>query len=159
LEVSGGNKAVSHSAHVTLINRSFLYTGAITNHRDSHTWPWIFWINLPIAGTALVVFLSAWPSSKARRTFSLPALLSIDFLGCLLLLAASTLLVFSLLEAGTYQYEWDSSVIVACLVLSAASLTAFVLWQSWIAAHPAFKIKVVFPVKTITQRVVAAGMM
>jgi hypothetical protein len=68
-------------------------------------------------------------------------------------------LVFALLEAGTYQYEWDSPVIVACLVVSAASLTAFVLWQSWIAAHPTFKIKVVFPVKTITQRVVAAGMM
>jgi MFS family permease len=139
-------------------NDFLLLLGAITNHRDSYTWPWIFWINLPIAGTALVVFLSAWPSGKASKTFSLAALLSIDFLGCLLLLAASTLLVFALLEAGTFQYEWHSPVIVVCLVLSAASLSAFILWQSWIAAHPSFKIKVVFPVKTITQRVVAAGM-
>lgn len=99
--------------------------GAITLHRNSFTWPWIFWINLPTAGIALAVFLMAWPYNEDTNNPTKAAFAKIDFLGSLLLLAASALFVFSLQEAGAYTYAWSSITIVTCLVFSGVCLVRF----------------------------------
>jgi MFS family permease len=123
------------------------------------TWPWIFWINLPIGGIALVILLLAWPAKASTSSLTWSALASVDFLGSLLLLAASALLVFALQEAGSYQFAWNSPVIVCCLVFSAVSFVGFAGWQKWLVSHLKSRIKAIFPIETIAQRVIGAGMM
>lgn len=64
---------------------------------------------------------------------SLPSLQKVDFVGALLLLAASTLLVFALQEAGSTMYAWSSSAIISTLVLSSVCWIAFFAWIAWLS--------------------------
>ena len=134
-------------------------SGAITGDHNSSTWRWIFYLNVPIGGVALVALKIAWPSDKSKKQFTRKAFLSVDVLGSVLLLAASVLLIFALQEAGAFIYAWDSSIIVACLCVAGTALVAFVLWQEWLDRHSDWPVKLVFPVRVARQRVVGAAMM
>ena len=133
-------------------------SGAITHDQHSSTWRWIFYLNIPIGGVAVVALKIAWPADKSKKSFTKKAILSVDVLGSLLLLAASVLLIFALEEAGAFVYAWDSSIIIACLCVSGFTLVAFVLWQEWLDKHPDWPVQLVFPVRVARQRVVGAAM-
>ena len=136
-----------------------ILSGAITHNHNSSTWRWIFYLNVPIGGVALVALLIAWPSDRSKKSFTKKAILSVDVLGCMLLLAASILLIFALQEAGAFIYAWDSSIIIACLCVSGIAFVAFVIWQEWLDKHPNWTVEMVFPVRVARQRVVGAAMM
>ena len=73
----------------------------------------------------------AVPSSResTRSThFSTTALKSFDYFGALLLLAASTLLVFALQEAGSSAFAWESAAIIASFTISGVCWLGFVVW-------------------------------
>lgn len=40
--------------------------GAITLHRSSSTWPWVFWINLPTGCMTLLALIVAWPHDRRK---------------------------------------------------------------------------------------------
>ncbi len=134
-------------------------SGAISNDPNSDTWRWIFFVNLPVGGLALAALLVAWPSQKTQKSFSRSAFKSIDILGCVLLLAASVLLIFALQEGGAFVYAWSSATIIACLVISGLSWVGFFVWQQCLAAHPHWTVKLVFPIGVLRQRVVGAAML
>jgi MFS family permease len=136
-----------------------ILSGAITHNHHSSTWRWIFYLNVPIGGVALVALLIAWPSDKSKKSFTKKAFLSVDVLGSVLLLAAAVLLIFALEEAGAFIYAWDSSMIVACLCVSGMAFVVFVIWQEWLDKHPSWPVEMVFPVRVARQRVVGAAMM
>jgi len=136
-----------------------ILSGAITGSHHSSTWRWIFWLNMPVGGVALAILLVAWPNDKSSRSFSRQSLLSIDFGGCVLSLAASILLIFALQEAGTHAYAWNSATIIASLSISGVACLAFVAWQQWLASHPDIVTKVVFPIKTVGQRVLGCALL
>ncbi len=75
------------------------------------------------------------PSSAAARS----RLLRIDFLGGLLSIAGTVLLVAGLLWGG-YQYPWSSAHVLVPLVLGTLLLAAFAAWEAWgagpAAVHP-----------------------
>lgn len=130
--------------------------GAITLHRNSSTWPWIFWINLPAGCVTLLALFVAWPNDELKKKFIWTACASIDLLGSILLLAATTLLVFSLQEAGSYEHAWNSAPIIASLVVSAVCFIAFVLWQELLRKQPKWPTKAVFPIHLLADRVILA---
>lgn len=134
-------------------------SGAITQSHHGSTWRWIFYLNLPVGGVALLLLLMSWPSDKSRKSLSMDTLKTVDFFGCLLLLAASILLIFALQEGGAGVYAWSSGTIIACLVISTMAFLAFVLWQIWLASHPALPVKPVFPVKLMAERVIGSTML
>ena len=134
-------------------------SGAIAHDRTSSTWRWIFYLNIPIGGLAGGAMLIAWPKDKRQRTFTSKAFQTIDILGCVLLLATSILLIFALQEAGAFVYAWDSSIIIACLVVSGVALISFMAWQTLLAAHPQWPMQLIFPVSVALQRVMGAAMM
>ena len=131
--------------------------GVITHNNDSSTWRWIFYLNLPVGGSALTLLLLTWPKSKTKTPFNLTLFRNVDFLGCILLLAASILLIFALQEAGSYVYAWSSGTIIGCLTVSAITFIAFTAWQQWLAAHPDFPVKPVFPVSVVRNRVIGVA--
>ena len=132
-------------------------SGAITGNQNSSNWRWIFYLNIPLGGLALLALLVAWPNDKSQRSLTWAAVKSIDFLGCVLLLAASILLIFALQEAGAFVYSWSTGTIIACLVVAGSAFVAFVVWQEWLAAHPKLTVKLIFPVSVARQRVMGAA--
>jgi len=136
-----------------------ILSGAITGSHHSATWRWIFWLNMPVGGVALAILLVAWPNDKSSRSFSRQSLLSIDIAGCVLLLAASVLLIFALQEAGAHVYAWNSATTIASLSISGVACLAFLAWQQWLASHPNIATKVVFPIKIAGQRVLGCALL
>lgn len=88
---------------------------------DSLSWRWVFGINLlPIAVT--LALLRGLAPDRPR-----PAGARIDVVGAMLAIAGLGLPVFALIEQP--NFGWDSPVIVAALVIGAASIAAFLLWE------------------------------
>jgi EmrB/QacA subfamily drug resistance transporter len=91
--------------------------GVIT---DLWSWHWIFYVNLPVGGVALLVIARTLrrPHRAQRR--------SIDYLGAFLLTAAATasLLVLAL---GGSQWAWTSPQLGACALAAALLCLLFVL--------------------------------
>jgi EmrB/QacA subfamily drug resistance transporter len=86
---------------------------------DNLSWPWVFYINLPIGIVALVVIAIALPATpKGQRH-------QIDYLGALLLAGAATCIVLLTSWGGT-QYKWDSPVIFGLGIV--AVVLAFGWW-------------------------------
>ena len=90
---------------------------------DNLSWRWVFFVNLPIGivGIFLVVVFMVEPLQHRRKH-------RMDWLGTLLLLGWTGLLVFGL-ETGGRDYGWGSPVIVGSFVMSAILLTSFVFHE------------------------------
>ena len=123
-----------------------LISGAICS---TTTWRWIFYINLPLGCIELACFVIAWPTNDVKRKpFTKAAFKSIDFIGSVLLLAASILLVFVMQEGGAFVLNWDSAAVGACLTLVPVCFIAFVGWQWWLMEHEGMTVvQCIFPVK------------
>jgi EmrB/QacA subfamily drug resistance transporter len=87
---------------------------------DNASWRWIFYVNLPIGGLALLVILVTMP----RRTYKQEH--SIDWLGAALLGLGTTALLLGLVWGGR-DYPWGSAQVTGSLVAAAAVLAAFAL--------------------------------
>lgn len=107
-----------------------LVGGALT---QVSSWRWCFYINLPIGGiAALVVFLflpnyPAPPRKENRQGWRV--LFSVDFVGAVLVIGATIMFLYALVEGGN-AHPWDSAIIISFFVASAVLAALFVLW-SW----------------------------
>ncbi|TDZ13443.1 Efflux pump roqT [Colletotrichum spinosum] len=100
---------------------------------DLVTWRWCFYMNLPIGGLTLLIFLAFFHPSPAPRPFRqtlLSRLLDLDVVGNLLLLGACVML-FLALEHTTQGSPWSSTPVVGLLSGAAATAVVFAAWQWW----------------------------
>jgi EmrB/QacA subfamily drug resistance transporter len=86
---------------------------------DAFSWRWIFYINLPLGGAALV-YLIATLHLPARRVEH-----RIDYLGGILLGVASTAIILLATWGGT-EYKWASAPILGLLALALVALVGFI---------------------------------
>ncbi|KAI0595227.1 major facilitator superfamily domain-containing protein [Biscogniauxia sp. FL1348] len=118
------------------------------------TWRWIFWINIPFGVLMIAALYLTWPPVLGRRFGGWEAIRRIDFLGNILIVAACALLVFSLQEAGSYTYTWNSPVIIAALCISSVSWVIFIAWELYLGLRrTATRIEPVFPLRLALNRV------
>ncbi len=90
---------------------------------DNYSWPWIFFINLPIGIVAAILVYVFLHDSKHKRTAA-----GVDFAGIgLLAIGLGSMQV--VLEKGNREDWFDSSLIVWLTVISAIGLVGFVLWE------------------------------
>ncbi|KAI8074951.1 major facilitator superfamily domain-containing protein [Gongronella butleri] len=101
---------------------------------DYVTWRWVFFINLPIGGVAMIMLVIFLDLPSKKTTF-LDKLKRIDYLGTLLILAAALLFLLAL-NFGGQIYPWNSAAVIAPLVLSAVLIVAFALVESRFAVEP-----------------------
>ena len=85
---------------------------------DHASWRWVFYINLPVGGLALLVISLTMPRRRDRREHS------IDWLGFSLLAVGTTSLLLGLTWAGR-DYAWTSGHVVLALVAAGVFLAAF----------------------------------
>lgn len=97
------------------------------------TWRWIFWLNLPFTGIAILV-MPYLLCLKIETAFLLK-LRKIDYIGAtLLLLSLSSALIP--VTWGGVVYEWKSWHTLVPLILGLAGLVGFVLYEKYFAANP-----------------------
>lgn len=90
---------------------------------DAYSWPWIFYINLPLGLLALVLALLYVPDSALQRKAE-----KIDYVG-LLLLTIGIGTLQTLLERGE-RYDWfESEQILLLAIASALALGLFVIHE------------------------------
>ena len=85
---------------------------------DSTTWRWIFFVNLPVGGLALLVISLTMPRRAAHTRHT------IDWLGAGVLAAGTAALLMGLVWGGK-QYGWASGHVVGALVLAVLLLVTF----------------------------------
>jgi EmrB/QacA subfamily drug resistance transporter len=85
---------------------------------DNASWRWVFLVNLPVGGIALVVISITMPRRAPQTAHT------IDWLGAALLAAGIGSLLMGLVWGGK-DYPWTSGHVVGALVLAAALLVAF----------------------------------
>ena len=95
---------------------------------DNLSWRWIFYINIPIGITALVVTSVVLKLPFRRQSHR------IDFLGAGLMMVGITAALLVTVWGGT-QYAWGSSVIVGLGLLSVVFIASFIVWEHY-AAEP-----------------------
>lgn len=86
-------------------------------------WSSVFYVNVLLAGVAIIaafLVIPADPARQEKRSFDLPGVLTVT--------AASTLFVFSLVQGP--EYGWNTPVIRNALILAVVSLVLFVIIES-----------------------------
>jgi len=101
---------------------------------DSLSWRWIFYINMPVGGAALVYLWATLhlPYKKVQH--------KIDYLGAGVLAIAATAIVLLTTWGGT-QYRWGSGQIMALGLVAVAAAVAFLFVESR-AAEPVLPLHV-----------------
>jgi EmrB/QacA subfamily drug resistance transporter len=87
---------------------------------DNASWRWVFLVNLPVGGLALVVISITMPRRAVLTNHS------IDWLGASVLAAGIASLLMGLVWGGK-QYGWSSGHVVGALALAGALLAAFAI--------------------------------
>jgi EmrB/QacA subfamily drug resistance transporter len=89
---------------------------------DNASWRWIFYVNLPVGGLALIVIWITMPRRRDIRPRS------IDWAGALLLALGTTALLLGLVWGGR-QYAWGSPHVTSALAAAAVLLVVFGFWE------------------------------
>ena len=92
------------------------------------SWRWIFYINLPIGGAALVYLFFMMHLPKRRVAHR------IDYLGGILLGVVATAIILIATWGGT-QYGWGSAEVLGLMALAALAIVAFIMVEQR-AAEP-----------------------
>jgi MFS family permease len=98
------------------------------------TWRWVFWINLPFLGLGAIL-ITVFLKLNQRHGNFLAKLKEVDWLGMILFLGSTTGFLIPITWGGV-QYPWDSWRTLVPLIVSAAGLVAFVVYQEYFAPHP-----------------------
>lgn len=101
---------------------------------SSASWRWLFYMNLPLAGIALVLvwfFLRVRaPEGSVREKFS-----RIDWTGNAIIVAGTTLAIVGLTFGGI-RFPWNSAQVLAPLIIGLALVAAFLVYEAKVPKEP-----------------------
>ncbi|KAI1457508.1 putative transporter [Annulohypoxylon moriforme] len=93
------------------------------------SWRWVFFINLPLSGIALLIMVPFLRLKHRREPTWAKALARVDFVGNIIFVASICGVLFGLISGGT-QYAWSSWHIIVPLVLGFAGWALFHIHQA-----------------------------
>ncbi|KAI2701364.1 hypothetical protein CBS147332_7966 [Penicillium roqueforti] len=99
--------------------------GALVQHSS---WRWVFYLNLPIGGTALVLLFFFLHVNYKQEPWE-ENIKKIDYLGNALLMTSIVSILLALTWAGT-AYSWSSWRIIMCLVLGFVGMVIFHIYEA-----------------------------
>ncbi|KAJ8110866.1 hypothetical protein ONZ43_g5763 [Nemania bipapillata] len=97
---------------------------------ETTSWRWVFYINLPIGGAALVVLYLALHVKYNKEMTLAKKIKRIDSVGNLLLIASTVSTLYALATAGT-KYGWGSWQILVPLILGLFGFGLFIAFEQW----------------------------
>ena len=111
---------------------------------DNTTWRWIFYVNLPVGGLALLVISVTMPRRAPLTEHS------IDWAGAVLLAGSSTLLLLGLVWGGR-DYPWLSAHVLGALAAAVFLFVTFLLYERRVP-------ETILPFDLMRNRTVAASL-
>ncbi|KAI1394645.1 putative transporter [Hypoxylon fuscum] len=93
------------------------------------SWRWVFFINLPFSGIALLIMIPFLRLKHRREPTWAKALARVDFIGNTIFVASICGVLFGLISGGT-QYPWSSWHVIVPLVLGFAGWVLFHIHQA-----------------------------
>jgi len=121
---------------------------------ETFSWPWIFFVNLPVGVAAFFLSLRFVPESKDEHTHK-----SFDLAGAITVTAGLVALVYGIVRSA--ESGWGSAEVLGFLALSAVLLVSFVVIERR-SPEPLVRLSI-FSVKTVraanvAMLIVAAGL-
>ncbi|KKZ67089.1 hypothetical protein EMCG_07260 [[Emmonsia] crescens] len=98
------------------------------------SWRWCFYINLPFGGVALATLL-IWLKIDTPKTPLIAGLRTIDWLGTIVVIGGTLMLLFGL-EFGGVSFPWKSPTVICLIIFGAVTLGIFVFIERKIAKYP-----------------------
>ncbi|KAJ8089892.1 hypothetical protein PM082_018470 [Marasmius tenuissimus] len=107
---------------------------------DQGKWRWLFYLNLPICGVAVlaVVFILRLPIPQGTLSSKLKKM---DWIGNLLIISSTSVFVIGLSWGGA-TYPWSSAHVVTTLVVGLVGFVVFLLYEAKWAANPIVPISI-----------------
>ncbi|KAI0722370.1 Mfs1.2 [Cerioporus squamosus] len=120
--------------------------GALTTHGQ---WRWLFYLNLPLCGVALVmvtVFLKLpTPPGTLREKLG-----RMDWIGNVLVISSTTAVVIGITWGGVH-FPWRSARVLAPLILGLCGLVVFFVYEVTLARNP------IVPMSLLNNRTSVSG--
>ena len=111
----------------------------------------------------ITVMLFCWPRKEKiskKANISWQSLGQVDWLGAILLLTASTLLVFTLQQSGSAAVSWNSAVTIATLTISGVCWIGFPVWIYWLSfKNNIHSLRAIFPFNIALSRPIGPAIM
>ena len=104
------------------------------------SWRWCFYINLPCDGAAFLVLLF-FLKVHNPRTNILQGLRAIDWLGALLVIGATLMLLLGL-QFGGLSFPWNSATVICLIVFGAVVFGIFFVVEWKIAKYPVIPLRI-----------------
>ncbi|KAF4886521.1 Efflux pump FUS6 [Colletotrichum fructicola] len=102
------------------------FGGLIVDHAS---WRWVFYLNLPIGGVALVILLFHLRVNYNRELTLATRITSIDWTGTFIFVGAIAAILIPLSWAGV-MYSWSSYQILVPLLIGLAGLVGFMFFEA-----------------------------
>ncbi|EIM79125.1 MFS general substrate transporter [Stereum hirsutum FP-91666 SS1] len=116
---------------------------------DAGQWRWIFYLNLPICGVALVLVLLLLNVPTPPGTLS-SKLARLDWVGNTIIVGSTTACVIALTWAGVV-YPWSSTRVLAPLIIGLCGLCFAVSYDARYASNP------LIPISVLSNRTTLSG--
>ncbi|EME79773.1 uncharacterized protein MYCFIDRAFT_58758 [Pseudocercospora fijiensis CIRAD86] len=98
------------------------------------SWRWCFYVNLPLDGLAFFILL-IFLDIKTPKTPIIEGLKAIDWLGSMLVVGGTLMLLFGL-QYGGVTSPWDSAEVLCLIIIGAFTLFLFGMWEWKGAKYP-----------------------
>lgn len=89
------------------------------------SWHWIFWINVPVVLISLALIMWKMPHYPAQNREA-----KMDFVGILLLITASSAVIYSLVNVA-HTDRFNNTTSINMLLLGVIALISYVAWAAW----------------------------
>ncbi|KAF3764281.1 hypothetical protein M406DRAFT_339923 [Cryphonectria parasitica EP155] len=104
------------------------------------TWKWCFYINLPVAGLALVILYCTLKVHNPRTPIK-QGLAAVDWLGSLTIVGGTLMFLLGLELAGG-TYKWQSATVICLLVFGVVIASTCVLVEVYVAKYPIIPVRI-----------------
>ena len=101
----------------------------------------------------MVLFIIAWPRPDQLHHAERRSFRELDFLGCLLLMAASLLIVFPFQMAGIRTNAWGTAIFIAPLVVGCVCWMLLIGWEISVGRIWDQSVAVMLPLGLMRRRV------
>ncbi|KAL4784687.1 major facilitator superfamily domain-containing protein [Aspergillus varians] len=101
---------------------------------ESISWRWIFWINLPVCGTAFVLLILFLDVHDPKTSF-IDGIKAVDWFGSFSILAISVMVLLGL-DFGGDTFPWDSPKVICLIVFGSLMSIAFIYSEKRLAKYP-----------------------
>ncbi|KAI1814672.1 major facilitator superfamily transporter [Poronia punctata] len=123
------------------------------------SWRWVFWINGPIGAVSTLLFFTMWPKPQFLPDIERRSWGELDYIGSVLLIAATVLVVFPFQSAGATAGQWNQAVFLAPLIVGSLAFLAVITWSIFVDKRWGDKVAAALPLPLLRNRVYASAVL